>query len=172
MIFTLVAAAGLVAGCATEKVDKAAAEAKTEVVFDHPENFTDVKDAWVATDKGRDAILSNLREHLVERAARFLPEGYKLKVVFTDIDLAGEFEPWHGPAWQDVRIIRSTWPPAFKFTYTVTDPSGKVALQGAENIRDVAFEQRLVGFADDSLRYEKGMIDDWVYETLRGLKKT
>jgi hypothetical protein len=140
------------------------------VVFDHPERFTDVKDANFPTDSGRDAILSRIRDFIVREATRTLPAGDDLTITFTDIDLAGDYEPWHGAQWDDVRVVKDIYPPAFKFTYSVTDSSGKVLKQGSENIRDLNFQTRLVLDTSDTLRYEKDILKDWVRGTLRGLK--
>lgn len=149
----------------------AKAAGRTDIVFDHPENFTDVKDGNFPTDKGRDAILSNIREFLVERADRLLPAGYNLKMTFTDIDLAGDYEPWRGAQWDEVRIIKAVYPPAFKFSYSVTDASGRVVRQGSENIRDLDFQMRLADpTSDDPLRYEKSILGDWERSNLRKLK--
>jgi hypothetical protein len=150
--------------------DIAALPARTEVVFDHPENFTDVKDRDLPSDSGRDEILSRIRTFLVSRATRLLPTGDALKVTFTDIDLAGDFEPWHGPQWSDVRVVKEIYPPAFKFSWVVTDVSGRVVKQGTENIRDLNFQSRVVLDTSDSLRYEKDILGDWANSTLRGLK--
>jgi hypothetical protein len=143
---------------------------RADVVFDHPENFTDVKDRAVPTDKGRDEILSNIRGFIVDRAGRILPDGYTLKMTFTDIDLAGEFEPQRGAQWDDVRIVKAIYPPAFKFTYAVMDPSGKVVKQGSESIRDMTFDTRITIDTSDPLHYEKDFLDDWMRSNLRNFK--
>ncbi len=145
--------------------------ARTEVVFDHPENFTDVKDSDMPTDRGRDEILSRIRNFMVERSDSLLPAGYHLRIVFTDIDLAGDFEPWRSQQWSDVRIIKDVYPPAFKFTYTVTDAAGRTVKEGSVNIRDLSFQTRMALPQDDSLRYEKDILGDWARGALRGLKK-
>jgi len=163
---------GLLAGCAAMGPDAPRAASRTEVIFDHPESFTDVKDMSSPTEKGRDSILSQIREYLERDATARLPEGYHLKVVFTDIDLAGDFEPWRGPEWMDVRIVKAIYPPAFKFSYTVTDASGRVVLQGTESRRDMAFDTQLTPDPSDPLRYEKAMLDDWVRSKLRELNKS
>jgi hypothetical protein len=160
---------GLVAACSLHAADAKTAS-RTEVLFDHPENFTDVKDSIVPSDKGRDAILSQFRTFLQDKADPRLPEGYTLKIVFTDIDLAGEFEPQRGAQWEDVRIVKAIYPPAFKFTYSVMDPSGRVVKQGTENIRDTTFDTRITVNREDSLHYEKDILDDWVHQNLRNLK--
>lgn len=150
----------------------AAATPRTEVIFDHPENFTDVRDRQSPTDKGRDYILSQLRDHLVDVTSRLVPDGDKLMVTFSDIKLAGDFEPWRGPQWDEVRIIKDIYVPFFKFTYTVTDPSGRVVKSGTENIQDMNFQMRVTLDTSDPLRYEKQILDDWARGTLRDLKKT
>jgi hypothetical protein len=164
-------ALGLAAACALHASDTAKPAPRTEVIFNHPENFTDVKDSEFATDKGRDAILARIREHLVERTASLLPEGDRLTITFTDIDLAGDYEPWRGPQWSDVRIIKDIYPPAFKFSYAVTDASGRVVKQGSEDIRDLNFQMRATIDTSDPLRYEKDILDDWARSTLRDLRK-
>ncbi len=167
-----IALAGIAAsGCATQGAVKAGGPTKTEVVFDHPENFTDVKDSSTPTDRGRDSILSNLRGFLEERADPLLPDGYSLRIVFTDIDLAGDYEPWRGFQWSDVRVVKPIYPPAFKFTYAVTDSSGKVVRQGTEDIRDLDFQIRMAFPQSDPLRFEKDILGDWARSTLRDLRK-
>lgn len=160
---------GLAAACALPAANSPAP--RTVVVFDHPENFTDIKDAYVATQKGQEAILSDLREYLVHVTEPLVPGGYKLTVTFTNIDLAGEYEPWHSPMYQDVRMLRDIYPPAFKFTYAVTDPAGKVVRSGSQDIRDVAYQMRVTLDLTDPLRYEKDILSEWARSALQGLKK-
>ena len=160
----------MTAACALHAADTPKA-ARTEVIFVHPENFTDVKDGDLPSDRGRDAILARIRDYLVERTDTLLPVGDRLTITFTDIDLAGDFEPWRGLRWSDVRVVKSIYPPAFKFSYSVTDAAGRVVKQGAEDIRDLNFQTRMTIDASDSLHYEKDILDDWARSTLRDLGK-
>jgi hypothetical protein len=164
------AVVGMVAACAL-RADTGGQAPRTEVIFDHPEKFTDIKDSDVPTDKGENALLAQFRDFLVRKTASMLPEGYHLTVTFTDIDLAGDFEPWHGPQYDQIRIVKEIYPPAFKFTYAVTDPTGRVVKQGTENIRDVNFQMRITLDSSDPLRYEKDILSDWARGALRDLKK-
>ncbi|HXN34760.1 MAG TPA: DUF3016 domain-containing protein [Opitutaceae bacterium] len=166
------AALGLLAAGAIRASDAPAAPRRTEVIFDHPEKFTDVRDSSMPSDRGRDSILSEIREHLVARTASMIPEGYRLTVTFADIKLAGSFEPWRGPQWDDIRIVKAIYPPSFKFTYTVTDPSGRVVRSGTEDITDLDFQTRVVLDTTDHLRYEKQILEDWAHSALRDLGKT
>ena len=143
---------------------------RVEVVFDHPDKFTDIKDAYVASDKGEQAILDQIRDFIVDRASPIVPEGWKFRITFSDIDLAGEYEPWRGPQWDMVRIIKPVYPPAFRFTYAVTDRAGKVVRQGSEFFRDASFQFRAVFDLSDGLRYEKAALEEWLRNHLADLK--
>ena len=140
-------------------------------MFDHPENFTDVKDSSPPTERGRDEILGQIRDYLVAQAASLLPDGDRLTITFSDIDLAGDFEPGRGPRFNEVRIVKDIYPPAMRFTYSVTDAAGRVVKSGTENLRDLDFQMGVVLDTNDSLRYEKHMLGDWIRRTLGGLKK-
>lgn len=161
---------GLVAPLALRAADVAKAPARTEVVFDHPEKFTDVKDGDFGTDKGRDATLELIRDFLVERADKALPPGQKLTITFTDIDLAGDFEPWRGPQFSDVRIVKPIYAPRLSFSYKVTDAAGKIVKEGKEELRDLAFDMRLTMDRQDPLRYEKDILKDWIRDVTRVAK--
>ncbi|HVW21040.1 MAG TPA: DUF3016 domain-containing protein [Opitutaceae bacterium] len=150
----------------------AAADApqRTTVTFVHPEKFTDVKDRYYPTDAGRDGILRQIKDYIVQLGDRLLPPGYHLAMTFTNIDLAGEFEPWHGAQWDDVRIVKPIYPPRFKFSYSVTDPAGKVLKQGSENDTDMDFDLQPTLDNQDPLRYEKAFLGTWIRGHLAHLK--
>jgi len=161
---SLLALAG--SGCESLAVKNAAAAeaaaAKVEVEFVEPENFTDVKDALVATEKGRAYTIEQVRRYLVETAARHVPEGQHLKITVTDIDLAGDYEFWGGGGYADIRIVKAIYPPRIDLSFVVSDASGAVLKEGARRLHDLAFQMRIDLRQDDSLRYEKALIDDWL----------
>src|ERR1700684_4034793 len=78
---------------------------KLDVTFQEPDKFVDIRDAFQPTARGQLAILDQLHDALNNYVNRALPKGYKLEVTFTDIKLAGDYEPQHGPSWEDVRFI-------------------------------------------------------------------
>jgi len=139
---------------------------RAEIIFDHPDKFSDVRDFYQPTEKGREAILGRIRDYMVDQAKYYVPAGCKLTVTFTDIHLAGDFEPWHGPQFDEIRYVRDIYPPSFKFTYALTDGNGRVLKQGSEDIRDMNFQMRLLIDSSDPLRYEKDILTDWMRSTL------
>jgi len=150
----------------------AAQKNQVDVIYDHPENFTDVKDSQMGSEKGRDSYLALLKEHLQDRAPRHLAEGQKLTLTFTNIDMAGDFEPWRGMDFNDVRIVKEIYPPRMNFTYKLTDATGAVVKQGEEKLIDMSFQMSSSPIhANDSLRYEKAMLDSWLRDNFPKPKK-
>lgn len=147
-----------------------AASARLTVEWVEPERFTDFKMYGSNDAKGRAFITSELEKHLEREVERFLPEGYSLEVRFTDVDLAGDYEPWRGHRFHDVRIIRSIYRPKMNFSFVVTDGAGAVVKEDEVVLVDMNFLNRLhPGFRSDSFVYEKSMLTDWARSTLRGL---
>jgi Protein of unknown function (DUF3016) len=135
---------------------------RVEVIFDHPEKFTDIKGDSMDSPKGRDVMLDQIRDILETAGAGVIPAGQKLTITFTDIDLAGEYEPWRGGQWSDVRIIKDIYPPHFVFSYKLTDAAGAVLKEDKVDLRDLTFMMRVTISRDEPLRFEKDILNDWI----------
>jgi hypothetical protein len=163
-----VAALGVVRAASTPEKPS-----RVTVTFDHPDKFTDVKDSELATEKGRDGYLDDLKEYIQRYAEPRLADGQKLTVTFTDIDMAGDFEPWRGPRFNDIRIVKDIYPPRLTFSFQLTDASGAVVKEGKRDLRDLSFQLRANPVnQDDPLRYEKSMLDDWMRDEFPKAKKS
>jgi hypothetical protein len=156
-------AAGLPAAPAKAEPGEAPVQRVT-VIFEHPEKFTDVKDNSTdfENERGREDYLPRFQEYLEQQAEKRLAPGQKLTVIFTDIDLAGDFEPWHNVQLRDVRIVRDRYPPRLAFRFTLTDAEGKTVKEGAHRLLDGGFMLGSSSTNNDSLHYEKEMLNDWL----------
>lgn len=135
---------------------------RVSVEFREPAAFADAAERFPG-DPRDTAHLDRLREHLVRAAAPRLPAGHRLEILFTAVDLAGEFEPWRGPQWGDVRIVRDIYPPRLGLEFRLLDPAGRVVRSGTRALSDLAFLMKITGgFRDDPLRHEKALLDDWL----------
>lgn len=169
LLVSLLALAGAGAALALDPVK---GPSRVEVVFLEPEKFTDVKDSFSGSDRGRESTLEMLKDYLTTRGARGLLPGQKLAVTVTDVDLAGDFEPWRGSQWSDVRIVKDLYPPRIALAFRLTDAEGKVVKEGARDLRDMSFMMKMtMGFRDDPLRHEKALLDDWLSAEFRAEKK-
>jgi hypothetical protein len=159
----LLAILGLASGVGLRADDTKPAP-RVDVVYVNPEKFTDVKDNYYFRDEGRDEYLGDLKEHIEKRANKYIPEGQHLALRITDVDMAGDFEPQRGPRFEDVRIIKDIYPPRINLEFKLTDANGKVLKEGVRKISDINFLSEINDyFPDDTLRYEKKLLDDWFY---------
>jgi len=77
--------------------------------------------------------------------------------------MAGDFEPWRGAQFQDVRVVKEIYPPRINLSYKLTDASGAVVKEGEESLRDTSFMLTTTPIPNnDSLRYEKALLDNWL----------
>lgn len=130
--------------------------ALAEVRFLEPEKFSDAGE----TDRERDANLKILAEHLQAQVEKFAP-GQQVQFEVTDVDLAGQMEPY-GRRMERLRVLRGITSPKIDFRFTVSE-GGQALRQGEVHLRDLAYQSRTLGryFDSEPLRYEKQMLDDW-----------
>ncbi|MEO6568026.1 MAG: DUF3016 domain-containing protein [Opitutaceae bacterium] len=166
-------AASAIAGAALHAASQEKPTPRTEVVFFESERFTDVRDTSTDAPQGRDYILRELKTYLQERAQDYVPEGAKLSVTVTDIDLAGEFEPWRVGSAADVRIVKEIYPPRIKLSFRLTDAAGDVVKQGERELTNPNFlMMALPTMVNDPYRHEKALIDDWLSREFTRPKKS
>jgi len=134
----------------------ATAQADVKVNFVKPETFVDIKD-----NNGfrEDEILKDIEVHLVAQAQKYLP-GRDVRINVTDVDLAGNVEPFGRSAtW--IRVMRTVTLPSITLNYEVLE-GGKVVRQGEARLRDMNYQDGFNSyFSSETLRYEKRMIDRW-----------
>jgi hypothetical protein len=171
MMLILAAALGGGVGlaCASEPTPTQAG-ARISVVFVDPQRFTDLKQE----EGGQTSpmLLDQLRDFMLQTGERSVPAGMHLDIRVTDVDLAGGFEPWRGPEFDRVRIVKSLYPPRLQLEFKLTDAEGRVVGAGDRQLTDLAFQTR-DAFArpgDDYLRYEKDLLRDWFHREFKPVK--
>ena len=138
----------------------AQAAGTVQVSYVQPEQFADAGDAR----RDQEGNLRTLTRHLEALAGRHLGDGQTLRVEVLDVDLAGEVRPvlrLH----QDVRVLKGSadWP-RIKLRYTL-ESTGQAPRHGETTVADLAYLQRINRYhGNESLRYEKRMLDDWFSE--------
>jgi hypothetical protein len=153
------------AGVATEPLLPPVAPGPVSVHFRDPQHFSENRQ-FGSEDRfnNKSHYLEVLKAHLVKRAARMLPAGDHLDVTITDVKLAGAYEPWHGPQLRDVRIMKDIYPPRIDLNFKLTDGKGKVLREGSRKLRNLSYLTSTPGMTgdDDSLRYDKALLDSWL----------
>lgn len=151
---------GLFTGCAS--LDRAGGGGTVEVVYDNPDNFTDMtrRDLPQGADQG---YLRELERHIERVGQNQISEGQMLTVTIHDVDMAGDFEPQRGPDFNDIRIVKEIYPPRIDLSFRLTDSSGAVIAEGDRQLRDNAFNWRISPVdREDPLRHEKALVDNFL----------
>lgn len=162
----LLAATLLFTGCTTPTANNGVTAADITVEFRDPDKFRDVRESLGgSTDE---SALAALRAYLQEKAPAYLQAGQKLRVTFTDIDLAGDFPGTGGGRYDRVRVIRGIYIPRQEFSFEVTDAAGQVAKQGTRTLTDLNFQAAglRVG-SDQPFFYDKLLLEDWLRKEFR-----
>lgn len=162
LAFLSLAAAGVAVAAAADKPVPA-----IEVTFVDAEKFTDAKDSDMGSDRGREAVLDQLKDHLVTHGAKYLAKGQRLQIKVTDVDLAGDFEPWRGINYHDIRIVKDIYPPRVELEFKLIDADGKVVSEGKRQLRDLGYLTSLAMPTSDPLRYDKEMLNDWLRQEFK-----
>lgn len=149
-----------------------ALSASVEVIFDNPDKFRDVEYGYHGQKRGQKIYLPQLEKHIIRQAERVLEDGQAFIITITDIDLAGEHEPWRTPPMDDIRIVKSIYPPRMDFSYEVRDSAGNVLKSGEERLTDLNFDFRIRINYHDDLFYDKAMITDWFRSLSKDLKQS
>lgn len=138
--------------------------------FEDVSKFTDFSVSGLSEEKTLSIFVAELENDLERMAKRNLLEGDVLVLRFTDIDMAGDIQPWRNRTNADIRYIESIYPPRLKFHYTLKDAAGGIVAEGEESISDLAYQMNpsasmRVGF--QSFFYEITLLGDWMRRTFR-----
>ncbi len=144
---------------------------RADVLFFEPAKFTDFRDSYMG-DAERTTYAEQIRDHLNDQARFYVPLGQMLQVTFIDIDMAGDFEPWRGPQFDQIRIVKDLYPPRMVLAFRLVDAEGNVLKEGRRELRDISFMLKLHISMHDTLRHEKALLDDWLRAELPRVRKT
>lgn len=132
---------------------------RVSVVFIEPDKFTDVR--HTEAERSSRALLLQLQRFIVDTALPFLPESLRLEIKITDIDMAGDFELFRGPNFDQVRINKGIYPPRIALEFRILDGE-KTIKEGKRELTDIDYQLRTFYPRDDYLRYEKELLRDWL----------
>jgi hypothetical protein len=149
-------------GCSMAADRAAPSPSRIGVTFVQPLRFTDVKDSVVGSERGAADLLGDLERYVHAAGQRYVPAGLALEIRITDVDLAGEMEPWRGPQFDRVRIMRDIYPPRIDLEFRLTDAQGTVVKTGRRTLRDPLYLTRASLADSDRLRYDKQLLSNWL----------
>lgn len=140
-------------------------ERKVEIIWQEPDKFSDVRPTNESRIKFRERTFSHLNDYINELADD-LPNGQKLVMNVTNLDLAGEVLPTSfvgiGHSFNDVRVIKNLYIPRMSFSYQLLNSNGMLLQEKEVELKDMSFLDRHNRFfSNETLRYEKSMVANW-----------
>ena len=140
-------------------------EKQVKVTYVAPEKFTDFNTSDFAEASAKDLkYLTDLfTAHIEAQAKKCLSEGERLEIAFKDIDLAGRFEPEHGPNWQNVRVYRDITYPRMVLTFKLYGSDGQIRAEGERKLIDMNYNMNLhPPTSDPEYRHDKALLTEWM----------
>ena len=140
--------------CVAFAAPQAHAAGSVEVQWIKPDTYADAGRSRM----DRERVMKSLGEHL-QKLGKQLPDGQLLKLDVTDLDLAGEIEPFR---WRDLRVLRgrADWP-QMSLHYTLT-ADGHTLKSGDAQLQDMGYMfTTSASLRQADLGYEKRMVDQW-----------
>ena len=136
------------------------------VTWQNPEKYTDIDSSNGSREKFQRELFKVLGGEFSKQAEK-LPQGYKLLVNVTNLDLAGEM--LIGPKGASTRVVKAINFPKMSFDYQLKDAAGAVVQeQKAVNVQDMSFysSTSLARSSSDSYYFEKNLIRQWFKDDL------
>lgn len=135
--------------------------ATSEVKWTNSDKYRDVHAGDGHRAKFKARVFRNFEEHFAALAEK-LPEGQILLIDVQDVDLAGDVHQ----NMQRIRVVKDIFFPRIKFSYQVIDSNKNEISAGDVDLKDMSF---MMGanhrYKQDSLGYEKRMLDEWFSKT-------
>lgn len=144
------------------------AQGPVAVQWTDPAQFSEIRLSANRSEARRGTWVRDLAGYLRKRAALRLPQGDRLEVTITNIERAGDYEPWHGFRADSIRYMRDVYPPRIDLDFKLVGAGGDILAQGSRKLSDVSYLMGSPRAGDsDPLRYEKQLIDDWLRKELK-----
>ncbi|MBF7071908.1 DUF3016 domain-containing protein [Glaciecola sp. MH2013] len=162
---------------AEDKPSEVALEKEERVSIDwvEPKKYRDVRSPNMSRKRFREQVFNDLHEFFNELATE-LPEGKRLALTVTNVDLAGTVQvPSQigiggslnfDRGFDEYRVLRDVDIPRLNFSYTLLDADGNELKSETVKLKDMNYLRNAsIRRSSESLRYEKQMIEKWFERT-------
>jgi len=138
--------------------------ATSEVTWTDYEKYRDIRPGNENRKSFRERTFKNFEKHFAKLAEN-LPEGQVLKIDVTDVDLAGDTL---AGGIDRLRIVKDIYFPKMNFSYQLVNADGSAIVAAEVELKDMSFMRTSsLKYRNDSLGYEKKMLDDWFFKAFK-----
>ncbi|MBA3929994.1 MAG: DUF3016 domain-containing protein [Xanthomonas sp.] len=137
------------------------------VSWTDPAQFSEIRYSGNRWESARGTWVTQLATYLRDEAGQHLARGQTLAITISDIDRAGRYEPTARIGMNDIRVVKDLYPPRMTLTFSLKGADGSVVAEGERKLVDHGFLMGSNLSSNDSLRYEKRLVDDWLRKEFR-----
>jgi hypothetical protein len=144
--------------------------AQITVDFEGVEDYTDFSISGMTELKTLPLLQGELEGDLESWAKKYLKDDQSLHITITDIDMAGDIQPWRNRYNADIRYIEQIYVPRMKVRYALKDGAGKVLAEGEDTFADLSFQTNTLAPMRtnwENFFYERTLLGDWIRRTFR-----
>ncbi|MFT6919504.1 MAG: hypothetical protein ACJA2G_002140 [Cognaticolwellia sp.] len=136
--------------------------AQVEVKWTNPDKYSDIDAGQEHRQHFKDRTFKVFEEHFA-KMAKALPEQQKLVFDITNLDLAGDV---NFGGMKRIRIIKDIFFPHIEFSYQLLNADNTVVKSAEVSLKDMGFLMHSsLRHRNQTLGYEKDMLDDWFRKT-------
>ena len=138
--------------------------------FQEIDNFTDFSVYGLSEERTLKIFETEFEDEMKRAAEKYLNKGETLTITFTDIDMAGDIQPWRNRHNADIRYIEDVYPPRMEFSFVLKNEEGEVLMEGEDKISDLSYQMNsLAPMRTQYLHffYETELLKKWARKTLK-----
>lgn len=134
-----------------------------EFKFEDVDRFRDFSLQGMQPKRTQPVFEKEVIRALEPAVKKSLAEGQVLEITFTDIDMAGEIQPWRNRNNADIRYVESIYPPRLSFNYALRDAEGTLIDEGSAKVTDLAYTMDASFVrSNESFAYETRLLERWI----------
>ncbi|WP_456377568.1 DUF3016 domain-containing protein [Thiolapillus sp.] len=133
-----------------------------------PGGYKDIKASIGTQEQFQKQTFAELEAYMQKLAAS-LPNGQKLEMTVTNLDLAGYLRTSDViRGYSDIRVVKDMYPAKIQFQYRLLDSNGKLLKEGSENLKSMPpGSTASMRFNANPLSIEKRMLKKWFMRTIK-----
>lgn len=138
-----------------------AAEVKVEYV--NVDKYSDIRPGDANRAKFKKRLFNELNEQF-SKSARKIAQDAVLHIKVTNIDLAGEIDPFFSKGMGPIRVVKRMHVPKISLNYRLESKAGTVIQEDEVTLKDLSFldKGRILKYEHGGFSYEKRLINDWI----------
>ena len=136
--------------------------------FEGVEDYTDFSVSGLSEERTLPLLEAELEDEISGWTKKYLTGDQVLTIRITDIDMAGDIQPWRNTYSADIRYVEPVYPPRIKLSYTLADADGNIIKEGEDSLADLGFQQSTITalrMKHQNFGYELELLRTWMRRT-------